>query len=51
MAKYIAATQKLNMLLCTKGEPSSVAFDMVDFGISDELTHSYQDADMGVENE
>lgn len=31
MAEYIAATQELDMLLCIKGEPSYVAFDMVDW--------------------
>ncbi|KAH8556685.1 hypothetical protein BGW37DRAFT_462946 [Umbelopsis sp. PMI_123] len=30
---------------------SSIDFDMVDFGSSDELAHSYQVADMEVENE
>jgi hypothetical protein len=33
------------------GDSSSTDFDMVDFGNSDEPTHSYQYVDMEVENE
>jgi hypothetical protein len=39
------------MLLSGRGDPSSVDFDMVYFGNFDQLTHSYEDAGMGVENE
>jgi hypothetical protein len=34
------------MLLSLTGDSSSTDFDMIDFGNSDEPTHSYQDVDM-----
>ena len=51
MNNYIAVTQEQDMLLSVRDSSSSIDFDMVDFGNSDELAHSYQDADMEVENE
>src|ERR1700757_3574896 len=51
MNNYIAVTQKQDMLSSVRDNSSSIDFDMVDFGNSDELAHSYQVADMEVENE
>jgi hypothetical protein len=43
--------QKQNLLLSVRDDPSSIDFDMLDFENSDQLTNSYRDADMEVENE
>ena len=51
MDNYIAAFQEQNMLLNERDDSSFIDVDMVDFGNSDELTYSYQDDDMQVENE
>jgi hypothetical protein len=51
MNNYIAVTQEQDMLSSVRDSSSSIDFDMVDFGSSDELAHSYQVADMEVENE
>ena len=51
MDNYIAANQKQNLLLSVRDDPSSIDFDMLDFENSDQLTNSYRDADMEVENE
>ena len=40
-----------NMLISVRDDSSSIDFDMVDFENFDELTDSYEDADMEVENE
>lgn len=36
--------------MSTQQGSTSIDFDMVDFRNSNELTHSYQDADMGLKN-
>jgi hypothetical protein len=51
MDNYIAALQEQNMLLNVRDDSSFIDIDMVDFGNYDELTYSYQDGDMLVENE
>ena len=51
MDNYIAAFQEQNMLLNERDDSSLIDIDMVDFENSDELTYSYQDDDMQVENE
>ena len=51
MNNYIAASQEQNMLISIRDDSSSIDFDMVDFENSDELTDSYEDADVEVENE
>jgi transposase len=51
MDNYIAASQEQNMRISVRDDSSSIDFDMVDFENFDEVTDSYEDADMEVENE